>query len=752
MRPAALPLPDRQNDDTDTQQKQDHGRSQSLYWDRQQEEQDAAAVHAPGNSNNTSTTTTTTTTTIVRYESVFSSGDEDEDDELDDDYNNAHQPYGNLAASTGMTHCPVDNDEDLEDMPDSYINDHAYLDRPPHQHLHYHYNNSRQQGEHDLDMSDSDGGAPLDSLTTTNDLILSDFDYDSGAQYHMEDSEEEEDSEEDIDEYNDATIMHMAPPMHPFGFGNNTLPPINGPLGTGTAMAAPTTQAYWPSMAPSGLMMAAPDTMIDPLPPVQLSNPNPSILGSENLGLVDFLRSWAYGQHLYPSTRLPRPDLHDVLRQAGDGIEQVKYSDLRGDNCDFQGLDWDSMDMTREAARERRRYTYKNYVNKPDSDKWSATMGEEAIPASDNFFRFKRMDIRRDVTLAHFQLRSVLACPTRTQAFYPSLQGVNVINTASRKTELAMNLREFPGMSSPAISTLDAACGVLMGGTFNGDYCLQALNSEDGKAYSEGQISTDISGITNHIRIYRPRRSHTPIAAIASNDHGFRVMDLQTEKFTSKIMYPFALNCSAISPDGRLRALVGDNLDVLITNADTGETLQKLSGHRDYGFACDWSDDGYTIATGFQDKGIKIWDARRWCNSSGVSAPLCTIRAEMAGVRSLRFSPVGSGKPVLVAAEEADYVNIIDATTFASKQTMDVFGEIGGVAFANDGQDLNVLCCDSHRGGLLQLERCGSRAEPFWETRTRRETPYSLSRGWDDEDEQPKRSRLPTYWDGPEPF
>jgi len=152
---------------------------------------------------------------------------------------------------------------------------------------------------------------------------------------------------------------------------------------------------------------------------------------------------------------------------------------------------------------------------------------------------------------------------------------------------------------------------------------------------------------------------------------------------------------------------VGDDPNVLIVNADTGEILQELTGHGDYGFACDWSDDGWTVATGFQDKAIKIWDARKWCNSSGVSTALCTIRAEMAGVRGLRFSPRGSGKPILVAAEEADYINLIDAQTFSSKQTIDVFSEVGGIDFTNDGQDLNVLCCDPHRGGVLQLERCG---------------------------------------------
>ncbi|EHK26350.1 uncharacterized protein TRIVIDRAFT_166964 [Trichoderma virens Gv29-8] len=482
-----------------------------------------------------------------------------------------------------------------------------------------------------------------------------------------------------------------------------------------------------------------------------MSNPNPSILGSENYGLIDFLRYWAYGNVLQSGHRLPRPGIRRVIKQATSGVERVYYSDLRGDGCDIQGLDWDSMNTTRSAAREIRRYTYRNYVNRPGSDIHAKQLSSEvSLPTTDSFFRFRRMDVRRDISLAHFQLRSVLGCPTRTHAYYPSVQGINMLNTSTKRTSLAMNLRPFSGTSAPAISTLDAGCGVLMAGTFNGDYFLQSLTAEDKKNYSEGQISNDVSGITNHIKIYKPRRSDSPAAAIASNDQGFRLLDIQTQKYISKFTYPFALNCSAISPDGRLRVVVGDDLNVLITSAETGEILQQLGGHRDYGFACDWSDNGYHVATGFQDKTVKIWDARYWRNANGVSKPVCTIATEMAGVRNLRFSPSGSGRPILAAAEEADFINLIDAQTFRSKQVIDVFGEIGGVAFTNDGQDLNVLCCDAHRGGLLQFERCSFGVdEPLTAGCQRvQKVEDGASNQWD----FVHRRRPPLYMDGPGVF
>ncbi|RDA87981.1 hypothetical protein CP532_3409 [Ophiocordyceps camponoti-leonardi (nom. inval.)] len=520
----------------------------------------------------------------------------------------------------------------------------------------------------DLDMSDSDGGA---------DLIVAEHDYSIPIA--------------DLRAFvPDAAAAAAAAAIAVAAAAAATVDDLTAPLD---------------SFLPPSLMMnefvveqeaLQPDNFL----PVQLSNPNPTILGSSNLGLVDFLRVWALNGCFPSASRSRPPHLLEVYAQARAQVEDVTYVDLAGDECDLQGLDWTTMETTREDARTRRQQTYNNYVNRSGSD---LNRGEHnPIPSSDSFFRFKRINFRSDLSLAHFQLRSVLACPTRTQAYYTSPSGISRLDLSSRKAELAMNLRDYFPTMGAVVSTLDAAHGVLMGGTFNGDYYIQPLDHD---GLNEGQISPD--AITNHLRIHTPRRSSRPVASIASNDCGFRVLDIETDTFVSHASYDFALNCSALSPDRRLRVLVGDNANVLIVNADTGETLQELAGHRDYGFSCDWSEDGWTVATGFQDKAVKIWDARRWCDSSGNSTAVCTLRSEMAGVRGLRFSPLGGGRPVLVAAEEADFVNLIDAKTFATKQTMDVFSEIGGIAFANEGQELNVLCCDAHRGGLLQLERCG---------------------------------------------
>jgi hypothetical protein len=120
----------------------------------------------------------------------------------------------------------------------------------------------------------------------------------------------------------------------------------------------------------------------------------------------------------------------------------------------------------------------------------------------------------------------------------------------------------------------------------------------------------------------------------------------------------------------------------------------------------------------------------------------------MGGVRKLKFSPLGSGKRVLIAAEPADFVHVIDGETFTNKQTLSFFGEIGGVDFANNGRDLIVANCDSMRGGIMEYERCGLAGDAHYdadEPHRRRRGSMSSRRGYDcmsDDEDSIRLSRL----------
>ncbi len=257
-----------------------------------------------------------------------------------------------------------------------------------------------------------------------------------------------------------------------------------------------------------------------------------------------------------------------------------------------------------------------------------------------------------------------------------------------------------PG-ESIKICSLSATHGVLIAGGFGGEYALKNLSSEFSSSHTEGIVTDHENGITNHISTILGRSNTHPHAVFSSNDNFVRTLDCYTGKMVKKHEYPWPVNCTATSPDGRLRVVVGDTTSVMIDDAETGSHLVRLGGHQDHGFSCAWADDGITVATANQDMQVMIFDARWW------QRPLAVIWAEQAGVRSLHFSPVGGGKRVLLMAEPADIVSIVDAETFETKQDLDMFGEISGAGFSPDGSKFFVANADARVGGIAEYERVG---------------------------------------------
>lgn len=97
--------------------------------------------------------------------------------------------------------------------------------------------------------------------------------------------------------------------------------------------------------------------------------------------------------------------------------------------------------------------------------------------------------------------------------------------------------------------------------------------------------------------------------------------------------------------------MVGDDPDALIVDADTGRTTHELQGHYDYSFAAAWHPYGHVVATGNQDKTLRVWDLRFAAHS------LAVLEGSMAAIRSLQFSSDGR---FLAAAEPADFVHVYD--------------------------------------------------------------------------------------------
>lgn len=102
----------------------------------------------------------------------------------------------------------------------------------------------------------------------------------------------------------------------------------------------------------------------DDLPP-DMPIGNPHLVGPPNVNpnAVQFLVNWTH-----ESMRMPRPTppyRNGLTRMLMTDFTSVKYSDLAGDECDFQGINWSMMGVTRRAGRRRRKAVFKNYTNVP---------------------------------------------------------------------------------------------------------------------------------------------------------------------------------------------------------------------------------------------------------------------------------------------------------------------------------------------------------------------------------------------------
>ena len=452
----------------------------------------------------------------------------------------------------------------------------------------------------------------------------------------------------------------------------------------------------------------------------------------ENLSVVTFLETWkerrSHQDHDHPPDRvdyLP-PISHEVDRSTlRRGLKELLITTevLDLEECNFQGLNWKALGTTYRAVREARRKTYLHHVNvlltpfapqyadingpsrfrrhtTPSGKEWAEDVPD--ITRQDNHFRFRQMNLKVRPYLTHFQLRHMLSASSKNAVFYAGKDQLFCLNPETHVEECIM---KFEGcqhaLTLAEISTLTATHDLLIVGDLVGQYAVKSLSTSNDNNFSSGRLTFDSNGCTNHAHTFLSRQSGIPRAVFCSNDGYVRILDCCTNTIVKNQEIGWAINCSSTSPDSRLRLLVGDHTEPWVVEAETGKQLVKLPNHKDYGFACDWAPDSIHVATGNQDGIVQIFDCRNW------KQPIQVLPTELGGIRTMKFSPLGSGKRVLAMAEPADFISIVDAETFRSQQRFEFLGEVGGLSFTPDGLKLFVANTDAEFGGVLEFDRAG---------------------------------------------
>lgn len=425
-----------------------------------------------------------------------------------------------------------------------------------------------------------------------------------------------------------------------------------------------------------------------------------------NYDFADFMDSWRLrSMH---DKRLPKfePGLQSSIR-IGRSDHPVTRKQVRSQEVDMQGLRWKLIGPSRCDANTARDMLHPSR----STSSYMTHSQPHPLAEEERLFSFRSFLPGRRARFNHYQLRNVLTACNRNTLLYAAGNEVKQASLSCPSTdETVMDL------SSPAncaagfrITCLSAtetltsshstSSPVLLAGGFYGEYAVLNLSSPSNTP-SEGYVTHAYNGLVTHIHDYPARRSGLTQAVFCSNDCKVRIMDVRRLQFTNTFSYEHAINCAATSPDRRLRVLVGDSQETLITDAERGTTLVTLKEHTDHAFACDWSPCGRYVATGAQDGTVLVWDARNWAK------PLNNLPSAMTCARSLTFTDDGA----LIAAENDDVVRIYDKSgggsgSYNAWQEIRFFGSVAGVAVLEGGEEVVVSNADRTAGGLLTFER-----------------------------------------------
>ncbi|KAH1208819.1 putative WD repeat-containing protein C2A9.03 [Glycine max] len=352
---------------------------------------------------------------------------------------------------------------------------------------------------------------------------------------------------------------------------------------------------------------------------------------------------------------------------------------------DIQGIPWDRLSISREKYRQTRLDQYKNYENIPQSGE----MSEKECKATDKggkYYDFWQNTRSVKSTILHFQLRNLVWSTSKHDVYLVSNYSIVHWSSLTSKRSEVLNVsghvapcEKHPGsllegFTQTQISTLAVRDNLLIAGGFQGELICKGFLL---------MIDKSISGAVHFMA--------------SNNDSGVRDFDMERFQLSKHFCFPWPVNHTSLSPDGKLVVIVGDYPEGLLVDSQTGKTITPFRGHLDFSFASAWHPDGHIFATGNQDKTCRVWDVRN------LSKSVAVLKGNLGAIRSIRFTSDGQ---FMAMAEPADFVHVYDAKHgFEKEQEIDFFGEISGVSFSPDTESLFIGVWDRTYGSLLQLNR-----------------------------------------------
>jgi hypothetical protein len=210
---------------------------------------------------------------------------------------------------------------------------------------------------------------------------------------------------------------------------------------------------------------------------------------------------------------------------------------------DVQGINWETLPLTRAQYREVRLSEYRNYESdfRRESELFTCDYPDE----SGNFFNYQSSLFQR-CSIVHFQLRHLLAAPNNNSVIFSNNSNITLYNPITRNTRVLID-SSLGGVVG--ICTLNASNDILSFGGIKGEVITKNINTScSSKNLDFMSVSKDPNGIItcidfNYMPFYDENVNPSYIY-VSCNDKHVRSIDLVKYKTVKEIKLDFSVNVS----------------------------------------------------------------------------------------------------------------------------------------------------------------------------------------------------------------